>query len=81
MCTTENADKANVKDAHMKKIVRLYHPAAKYLHVLDTYDSQSSGEEKYFINILVLFCKLACFTILHYMFFVFSINKGKQRIY
>ena len=43
--------RANVKVAHMKKIVKLYHPDAKYLYVSDIDDSQSSGEEKYFINI------------------------------
>ena len=53
--------RANVKDAHMKKIVRLYHPDAKYLYVSDTDDSQSLGEEKYFINMLVPLSKLVCF--------------------
>ena len=43
--------RANVKEAHVKKIVRLYHPDAKYLYISDTDDSQSSGEEKFFINI------------------------------
>ena len=43
--------RANVKEAHVKKIIRLYHPDAKYLYISDTDDSQSSGEEKYFINI------------------------------
>ena len=53
--------RANVKEAHMKKIVRLYHPDAKYLYISNTDDSQSSGEEKYFINILLPFSKLVCF--------------------
>ena len=43
--------RANVKEAHMKKIIRLYHSDAKYLYVSDRDDSQSSGEQKYFINI------------------------------
>ena len=43
--------RANVKEANMKKIVRLHHPDTKCLYVSDTDDSQSSGEEKYFINI------------------------------
>ena len=43
--------RANVKEGHMKKIITLYHPVAKYLYISDTDDSQSSGEQKYFINI------------------------------
>ena len=34
---------ANVKEAHVKKIVKLYHPDAKYLYVSNTDDNQSSG--------------------------------------
>ena len=62
--------RANVKEAHMKKIVKLHQQDAKYLYVSDTDDSQSSDEEKYFINILVLFSKLVCFysSILYVLF-------------
>ena len=42
--------RANVKEAHMKKTVKLYHPDAKYLYMLDTDDTQSSGKDNYFIK-------------------------------
>ena len=45
--------RANVKEARMKKIVKLYHPDAKYLYVSDTDDTQSSGKDNYFIK---MFC-------------------------
>ena len=42
--------RANVKEAHVKKIVKLYHPDDKYVYLSYTDDNQSSGKENYVIN-------------------------------
>ena len=73
--------RANVKEAHMKKKVNLYHPDAKYLYLLDTDDTKSSGKENYVLNSFFLYLLNYCFCYYITCPYSFSNNDGKQRIY